>query len=63
VGPNAAFLNENGKLTDIGSWYLGGPATGVVPDPNAKASQNDGGKVVVGSVWALFVVGVCFCVL
>ncbi|TKA78608.1 hypothetical protein B0A49_02699 [Cryomyces minteri] len=31
VGPNAAMLNQDGKLTDIGSWYLGGAATGVVP--------------------------------
>ncbi|KAK1245998.1 hypothetical protein MKX07_005067 [Trichoderma sp. CBMAI-0711] len=27
VGPNAAFLNNAGKLTDIGSWYLGFGAT------------------------------------
>ena len=25
------MLNQDGKLTDIGSWYLGGSATGVVP--------------------------------
>lgn len=31
VGPNATFLNNGGKLTDIGSWYLGGEATGVDP--------------------------------
>ncbi|KAF2436129.1 hypothetical protein EJ08DRAFT_556319, partial [Tothia fuscella] len=31
VGPNAAMLTQNGKLTDIGSWYLGGSATGAVP--------------------------------
>ncbi|KAK3398871.1 glycosyl hydrolase catalytic core-domain-containing protein, partial [Sordaria brevicollis] len=28
VGPNQAFLDPYGKLTDIGSWYLGGNATG-----------------------------------
>ncbi|KAI1746809.1 glycoside hydrolase family 128 protein [Xylaria castorea] len=33
VGPNATFLNNAGQLTDIGSWYLGGGATGV--DPNS----------------------------
>ena len=33
VGPNATFLNNAGKLTDIGSWYLGFGATGV--DPNS----------------------------
>lgn len=32
VGINVAFLNSYGKLTDIGSWYLGGNATGVKPD-------------------------------
>ncbi|KAF2640195.1 hypothetical protein P280DRAFT_526441 [Massarina eburnea CBS 473.64] len=37
VGPNAAMLTEHGKLTDIGSWYLGGAAT------------NNGGSV--GWIW------------
>lgn len=32
VGINVAFLNSYGKLTDIGSWYLGFNATGVKPD-------------------------------
>jgi hypothetical protein len=32
VGGNAAFLTQNGQLTDIGSWYLGGSATGNVPE-------------------------------
>ncbi|PSK56934.1 hypothetical protein C1H76_0804 [Elsinoe australis] len=31
VGPNAPFLTSDGKLTDIGSWYLGGDATGNIP--------------------------------
>ena len=31
VGENVAFLTQNGQLTDIGSWYLGGSATGNVP--------------------------------
>lgn len=31
IGPNAAFLNRDGELTDVGSWYLGGNATGVDP--------------------------------
>jgi hypothetical protein len=26
VGPSAAFLDASGKLTDTGSWYLGGGA-------------------------------------
>jgi len=36
VGPNAAMLNQDGKLTDIGSWYLGGSATGVVPKSESR---------------------------
>lgn len=31
IGPNVAFLNQDGDLTDIGSWYLGRNATGVDP--------------------------------
>ncbi|KAF2445859.1 glycoside hydrolase family 128 protein [Karstenula rhodostoma CBS 690.94] len=31
VGPNSAMLTEEGKLTDIGSWYLDGPATNNIP--------------------------------
>jgi len=32
VGPNVAMMNSAGKLTDIGSWYMGDNATGVLPD-------------------------------
>lgn len=35
VGANAAFLNKGGKLTDIGSWYLGFGATCVQPDTSS----------------------------
>ncbi|KAF2653010.1 glycoside hydrolase family 128 protein, partial [Lophiostoma macrostomum CBS 122681] len=31
VGPYSAMLTEKGKLTDIGSWYLGGEATNNIP--------------------------------
>lgn len=31
VGANSAMLTEKGKLTDIGSWYLGGVATNNIP--------------------------------
>lgn len=31
VGPNAAMLNRDGELTDIGAWYLGRQRTGVHP--------------------------------
>ncbi|KAI1431483.1 glycoside hydrolase family 128 protein [Xylaria sp. CBS 124048] len=58
VGPNAAMLNNEGRLTDIGSWYLGGVATGVEP-------QSGGGGVGVGvgvgrrrGVWGVVGVGV-----
>ncbi|EHK42945.1 uncharacterized protein TrAtP1_001905 [Trichoderma atroviride] len=34
VGPNATFLNNAGRLTDIGSLYLGFGLTGVVPTSN-----------------------------
>jgi Glycosyl hydrolase catalytic core len=37
IGPNAAFLSQKGQLTDIGSWYLGGSATGNVPSGAAGA--------------------------
>jgi hypothetical protein len=40
VGKNPSMLDSNGKLTDIGSWYLGGSATGVVP--------NSAGKNIIG---------------
>ncbi|KAI0460310.1 glycoside hydrolase family 128 protein [Xylaria acuta] len=42
VGPNAVMLNDGGELTDIGSWYLGGTATGVDPQSGpATRSQVD----------------------
>jgi len=31
VGPNATMLSVGGQLTDIGAWYLGREATGVLP--------------------------------
>lgn len=60
VGPNTAMLDSNGHLTDIGSWYLGGAATNNIPSSTAA---NDGSLLRVGGAWALFVVGVCFCIL
>ncbi|KAF2000579.1 glycoside hydrolase family 128 protein [Amniculicola lignicola CBS 123094] len=35
VGPNSAMLTQSGKLTDIGSWYLGGASTNNVPNGDA----------------------------
>jgi hypothetical protein len=57
VGPNVAMLDQNGKLTDIGSWYLGGAATNNIPE------ASDGSLLRIGGAWALFVVGICFSVL
>uniref|UniRef100_L2FNZ9 F5 8 type c domain protein n=1 Tax=Colletotrichum fructicola (strain Nara gc5) TaxID=1213859 RepID=L2FNZ9_COLFN len=42
VGANASFLNNDGKLTDIGSWYLGFTATGVNPQ-SGNSGSNAGG--------------------
>lgn len=39
VGPNAALLTSNGKLTDIGSWYLGGAATNNIPSSQSAAAR------------------------
>ncbi|KAI5206187.1 hypothetical protein E4T42_02696 [Aureobasidium subglaciale] len=36
VGPNAAFLTEKGKLTDIGAMYLNKASTGAVPHGSAS---------------------------
>ena len=46
MGPNAAMLDQKGRLTSIGSWYLGGAATKNVP----SASGAD--KPGVNSMWA-----------
>ncbi|KAI9774505.1 MAG: hypothetical protein M1839_001693 [Geoglossum umbratile] len=43
VGPNAAMLTQDGKLTDIGSWYLGGGATGNKPKSNGASGKREGG--------------------
>jgi len=56
VGPNAAFLTGKGKLTDIGSWYLGHGETGNVPHGSASAVAKFAGWgfVVAASVfWTL----------
>ena len=56
VGPNAAMLTQQGKLTDIGSWYLGGVKTG--NKPQGAASQKAvfaGAGVLIGlvSLWSI----------
>lgn len=42
IGDNAAMLNDDGELTDVGSWYLGGNATGVQPDGNTATKPSLG---------------------
>jgi hypothetical protein len=37
VGPNAAMLTQDGKLTDIGSWYMGGVETKNIPKSAASS--------------------------
>ena len=57
VGPNAAMLDQKGRLTDIGSWYLGGAATNNIP------SASDAGRHGVNSLWAATVLAVVtFCI-
>lgn len=51
VGANAPFLNNAGKLTDIGSWYLGKSATGVSPQSKAFSVAPSG--LLAGAVAAV----------
>lgn len=57
VGANAAFLNQDGKLTDIGSWYSGFGATGVNPGSDGAISflTPGAGRVVLGVMACLLV--------
>ena len=55
VGPDAAMLTQNGALTDIGSWYLGGSATGNIPE--------SAGTRMTTTSWSLLIALVAlFCV-
>lgn len=56
VGVNSAMLTQNGKLTDIGSWYLGGGATGNVPKgvANRKITFLGSGLLVgLATIWCV----------
>lgn len=46
------MLSQDGKLTDIGSWYMGGVATNVVPKSAGGRIQTLG--LPVATVLALF---------
>ncbi|KAF1985375.1 glycoside hydrolase family 128 protein, partial [Aulographum hederae CBS 113979] len=50
VGANAAMLDSDGDLTDIGSWYLGGAATGNVPTAAAPSTA-------IFASWSAAIVG------
>lgn len=58
IGPNAAFLTQDGKLTDIGSWYLGGDATGNIPSSKGGSTFSIPSGllacVAAASAWMLF---------
>lgn len=53
VGPNAAMLDDNGRLTSIGAWYLGGVAAGTTGSSAAAAA------VYASAGWMLLVGVVC----
>jgi hypothetical protein len=58
VGANAAMLTQDGKLTDIGSWYLGGAATNNVPEASGAsavgAAPGAFALSLVAMAWAYF---------
>lgn len=60
VGPNVAMLSDGGKLTDIGEWYLGNDAAGVLPTDTKKASGSSSSSasstVAKFAGWAIAVV-------
>lgn len=49
------MLDQNGKLTDIGSWYLGGFATGVVPQASAGSRTTAAGSALLAVSAALWI--------
>jgi hypothetical protein len=53
VGANAVMLNNGGKLTDIGSWYLGGAATGVQPQSGESGAAKSRFHVSLALVLAV----------
>jgi len=55
VGPNAPFLNNDGKLTDIGAWYLGLSGTGVDPQSGDPRLPNSARKQGAGAMLAAVV--------
>jgi hypothetical protein len=58
VGANAAMLTQDGELTDIGSWYLGGAATNNVPEASGASAVGATPSAIalslVAMVWVYF---------
>lgn len=54
VGPNVAFLDSQGRLTDLGAEYLGKNKTFIAP--NTSAARKSGGGGGGGSAWQLAIV-------
>lgn len=48
-----AMLDGQGRLTDVGSWYLGGPATNVVPSASGatRIFKFGGSWVALITIW------------
>ena len=46
-GANGAMLSAGGNLTDIGSWYLGREATGVLPTQGSSKSSAAGLRALI----------------
>ncbi|CCF32474.1 hypothetical protein CH063_00808 [Colletotrichum higginsianum] len=59
VGPNVPFLNNDGKVTDIGAWYMGMVSTGVNPQSGDKSAALRGTAPVLGAFVAALA-GVAF---
>ncbi len=50
------MLTQNGELTDIGSWYLGGGETGNIPKGAASSITLFTGSVLVIGMAVLWLV-------
>lgn len=48
------MLTQNGDLTDIGSWYLGGTATGKVPKGAAGKKSISAGSILLVALTAIW---------
>lgn len=59
VGPNAAMLDSDGQLTDIGAWYLGRPATGVTPSAGVRGATPKRAASLLGAT-AAWLALLCF---